>query len=183
RVARLKGVDQPTIRHVLTDKITLTPGGPALIATMRAHGAHTVLVSGGFSIFTAAIAKRIGFHDYRANELMLDTEGRLSGQLVEPILGREGKRQALQHFREKLSLAVEETLAVGDGANDLGMLEAAGFGVAFHAKPRVASATKARIDYGDLTALLYVQGYRHTDFVENFTHGSGDSLVKGAPVS
>ena len=178
RVARLKGIDQATIRRLVTHRITLAPGGASLVATMRTHGAHTVLVSGGFSIFTAAIAERIGFDDYRANELMFDAEGRLTGKIAEPILGRAGKRWVLQHFREKFGLSVEETLAIGDGANDLAMLDAAGLGVAFHAKPRVACAATARIDHGDLTALLYVQGYRRSDFVENFTLKTKVKVVK-----
>ena len=132
---------------------------------MRANGAHAVLVSGGFSIFTSVIAAAIGFDEHRANELLFDEDGRLSGLVAEPILGKDAKLAALEQLREKHGLAVEETLAVGDGANDLAMLEAAGLGVAFRAKPRVAAAAHARIDHGDLTALLYAQGYRREEFV------------------
>jgi phosphoserine phosphatase len=165
RVALLKGLDRATIRHVIANKISLTPGGRVLVRTMRANGAHAVLVSGGFSIFTSVIAAAIGFAEHRANELLFDEDGRLSGLVAEPILGKDAKLAALEQLREQHGLAVEETLAVGDGANDLAMLEAAGLGVAFHAKPRVAAAAHARIDHGDLTALLYAQGYRREEFV------------------
>jgi phosphoserine phosphatase len=142
----------------------LTSGGPTLVRTMRAHGARTVLVSGGFSVFTSIIAEKIGFDEHRANQLLLDAEGRLSGLVAEPVLGKQAKLAALLQLREKHGLSSEETLAVGDGANDLAMLEAAGLGVAFHAKPKVAAAAHARIDHGDLTALLYAQGYRGEEF-------------------
>jgi phosphoserine phosphatase len=165
RVALLEGLDRATIHHVIANKITLMPGGRALVQTMRANGAHAVLVSGGFSVFTSVIAAAIGFDEHRANELLFDEDGRLSGLVAEPILGKNAKLAALEHFREKHGLAVEETLAVGDGANDLAMLEAAGLGVAFRAKPRVAAAAHARIDHSDLTALLYAQGYRREEFV------------------
>jgi phosphoserine phosphatase len=165
RVALLKGLDRATICRVITGKITLTPGGRALVQTMRANGAHTVLVSGGFSIFTSVIAGRIGFHEHRANELLFGEDGSLSGLVAEPVLGKDAKRAALEQLRQTHGLSTEETLAVGDGANDLAMLEAAGLGIAYHAKPKVAVAAHARIDHGDLTALLYAQGYRHEEFV------------------
>lgn len=165
RVALLKGLDRATILGVIANKITLTPGGRALVQTMRANGAHTVLVSGGFSIFTSTIANRIGFHEHQANELLFGEDGRLSGLVAEPVLGKDAKLLALTHLRERLCLYVEETLAVGDGANDLAMLDAAGLGVAFRAKPAVAAAAHARIDHGDLTALLYAQGFRREDIV------------------
>jgi phosphoserine phosphatase len=165
RVALLKGLDRATIHHVIAHKISLTSGGRALVQTMRANGAYAVLVSGGFSIFTSVIAAAIGFDDHRANELLFDEDGRLSGLVAEPILGKDAKLATLEQLREKHGLATEETLAVGDGANDLAMLEAAGLGVAFRAKPRVAAAANARIDHGDLTALLYAQGYRRDEFV------------------
>jgi phosphoserine phosphatase len=131
---------------------------------MRANGARTVLVSGGFSVFTSVIAERIGFHEHRANDLLFGEDGRLSGLVAEPVLGKDAKLAALEQLRDKRGLSAEETLAVGDGANDLAMLEAAGLGVAFHAKPKIAAAAHARIDHGDLTALLYAQGYRREDF-------------------
>jgi phosphoserine phosphatase len=165
RVALLKGVDRATILGVIASKITLTPGGRVLVQTMRANGAHTVLVSGGFSVFASIIAERIGFHDHQANELLFGDDGRLSGLVAEPVLGKDAKLSALTRLRDKRGLSVEETLAVGDGANDLAMLEAAGLGIAFHAKPKVAAAADARIDHGDLTALLYAQGYRREEFV------------------
>jgi phosphoserine phosphatase len=165
RVALLKGLDRATILRVIADRITLTPGGRALIQTMRANGAYAVLVSGGFSSFASVIAKELGFDEYRANELLFGENGRLSGLVAEPILGKDAKLAALTQLREKRGLSVEETLAVGDGANDLAMLEAAGLGVAFHAKPKVAAAARARIDHGDLTALLYAQGFSREEFV------------------
>jgi phosphoserine phosphatase len=164
RVALLKGLDRATICRVVANKITLTPGGRVLVQTMLANGAHTVLVSGGFSIFTSVIAERIGFREHRANELLFCEDGRLSGLVAEPILGNDAKLAALEQLRDKHGLSVAETLAVGDGANDLAMLEAAGLGVAFHAKSKVAAAAHVRIDHGDLTALLYAQGYRREDF-------------------
>lgn len=166
RVARLKGIDRAIISGVIASRITLTPGGRALVRTMRQNGAYTVLVSGGFSAFTASIAKKLGFDEHRANELLFDEHGKMSGLVAEPVLGRQAKLAALLKFREKLGLDAGETLAVGDGANDLSMIEAAGLGVAFRAKPKVAAAAHARIDHGDLTALLYAQGYRREEFVD-----------------
>ena len=164
RVALLKGLDRATILDVIANRITLTPGGRVLVQTMRAKGARTVLVSGGFSVFTSVIAERIGFHEHRANDLLFGEDGRLSGLVAEPVLGKDAKLAALEQLRDKRGLSAEETLAVGDGANDLAMLEAAGLGVAFHAKPKIAAAAHARIDQGDLTALLYAQGSRREDF-------------------
>jgi phosphoserine phosphatase len=165
RVALLKGLDRATILGVIANRITLTSGGRVLVQTMRANGAHTVLVSGGFSVFTSVIAERIGFHEHLANELLFGEDSRLNGLVAEPLLGRDAKLAALEHLRDQHGLSTEETLAVGDGANDLAMLEAAGLGVAFHAKPKVAAAAHVRIDHGDLTALLYAQGYRREEFV------------------
>jgi phosphoserine phosphatase len=165
RVALLKGLDRATILDVIANRTTLTPGGRVLVQTMRANGAHTVLVSGGFSVFTSVIAERIGFHEHRANDLLFGEDSRLSGLVAEPVLSKDGKLSALEHLRDKHGLSVEETLAVGDGANDLAMLEAAGLGVAFHAKPKVAATAHARIDHADLTALLFAQGYRREDFL------------------
>jgi phosphoserine phosphatase len=179
RVALLKGLDRATILRVIANKITLTPGGRALVQTMRANGAHTVLVSGGFSVFASVIAARIGFHEHRANELLFGEDGKLSGLVAEPILGKDAKLAALEQLREKRGLSAEETLAVGDGANDLAMLEAAGLGIAFRAKPKVAAAAHARIDHGDLTALLYAQGYRREEFLTDPSHP--DEHVKPSP--
>lgn len=163
RVALLKGLPVTVVDEVLRERITLTPGARELVGTMRANGAYTCLVSGGFTLFTKAVAAKIGFQENRANTLLADS-GNLSGQVAEPILGREAKKATLAELRAKLKLGASETIAVGDGANDLDMLRESGLGVAFHAKPAVAAAAAARIDHGDLTALLYAQGYRRDEF-------------------
>lgn len=163
RVALLKGLSAGVVDDLLRERITLTAGGPELVGTMKAHGAYTVLVSGGFTLFTQAIAARIGFDEHRANRLVVEA-GLFAGEVEEPILGRDAKTAALIAYRDRLRLSPSETLAVGDGANDLGMLGEAGIGVAFHAKPKVAEAAHVRIDHGDLTALLYMQGYTHEEF-------------------
>lgn len=159
RVALLKGLAAEVVDEVIARRITLTPGARPLIQTMRAHGAHTALVSGGFTLFTARIAEMIGFHSHQANILVVE-DGKFAGLVAEPILGKDAKRATLLRLREHHGLDAAETLAVGDGANDLAMLVVAGLGVAFHAKPAVAAAAHARIDHGDLTALLYAQGYK-----------------------
>lgn len=164
RVALLKGLPAGVVDELLRDRIHLTPGGPELVATMKANGAYTVLVSGGFTLFTNAVAARIGFDENRANVLELEA-GKLAGVVEEPILGREAKTAALVEYRDRLHLSPSETLAVGDGANDLGMLSEAGLGIAYHAKPKVAEAAHARIDHGDLTALIYMQGYTQDEIV------------------
>jgi phosphoserine phosphatase len=130
---------------------------------MRAHGAYTCLVSGGFTLFTEPLAARIGFDEHRSNRLVVDS-GKLVGRVEEPILGKDAKLAALVELRERLGLCRAETLAIGDGANDLPMLQEAGLGVAYRAKPAVAAAAHARIEHGDLTALLYLQGYRAEEF-------------------
>ncbi len=163
RVALLKGLPLDSVDRLSRERITDMPGGHTLIATMRAHGAYTALVSGGFTLFTAAVARRIGFDEHRANSLGVE-DGALSGTVERPILGREAKRDTLIELRMAHGLGARDTLAVGDGANDLAMLSEAGLGVAFRAKPAVAEAADARIDYGDLTALLYLQGYRSDEF-------------------
>jgi phosphoserine phosphatase len=165
RVALLKGLPVTVVDEVLKSRIHLTPGGRELVGTMRKNGGYACLVSGGFTLFTKAIAAQIGFDENRANTLLTDGAN-LSGQVTEPILGREAKKATLLDLRAKLKLGADETLAVGDGANDLAMIQAAGLGVAYHAKPAVAAAAAARIDHGDLTALLYAQGYRREEFVE-----------------
>jgi phosphoserine phosphatase len=164
RVALLKGLPVGVVDKVLAKHITLTPGGRELVATMRAHGAYTCLVSGGFTLFTGKVAEMIGFQENRANRLLVE-DGKLTGEVAEPILGRAAKLATLVDLLESFDLDDIDTLVVGDGANDLGMIERAGLGVAYHAKPAVAAAAGARIDYGDLTALLYAQGYRRDEFV------------------
>ena len=163
RVGLLKGLPEEVIARVLRDRITLMPGGPVLLATMRAAGAHTALVSGGFTAFTGAIAAKLGFHENRANVLLAE-DGALTGQVAEPILGKEAKLQALEEITARLGLTPQDALAVGDGANDLPMLLRAGTGVALHAKPRVQADCDVRVNHGDLTALLYLQGISREDF-------------------
>lgn len=165
RVALLKGLPVEVVAEVLAKRITPTPGGRELVATMRAHGAWTCLISGGFTLFTNPVAAMIGFQENRANELLVEN-GKLTGEVREPILGRAAKLAALVELRESFDLDGIDTLVAGDGANDLGMIQQAGLGVAYHAKPAVAAAAAARIDHGDLTALLYAQGYRRDEFTE-----------------
>ncbi|MBY5802781.1 phosphoserine phosphatase SerB [Rhizobium leguminosarum bv. trifolii] len=164
RVALLKGLPISVVDEVIAKRITLTPGGTELIATMKSKGHYTALVSGGFTVFTSRIAATLGFDENRANTLLEDG-GILSGFVAEPILGKQAKVDALNEISARLGISPEEAIAVGDGANDLGMLHLAGAGVALHAKPAVAAEAQMRINHGDLTALLYIQGYRKTDFV------------------
>lgn len=164
RVALLAGLNIGVVDEIVRDKLTLTPGGTTLVRTMRANGAYTCLVSGGFTLFTQRIAAIVGFNENRANTLIVADET-LTGKVDEPILGREAKLATLHELRQAHGLAPETTLAVGDGANDLAMLGEAGLGVAYRAKPAVAAAAHARIDHADLTALLYAQGYRQDEFV------------------
>jgi phosphoserine phosphatase len=165
RVALLKGLPVGVVDEVLAKRITLTPGGREVVATMRAHGAYSCLISGGFTLFTNAVGEKIGFQENRGNELLVE-DGKLSGRVAEPILGRAAKLATLNELREAFDLDDLDTLVVGDGANDLGMIQHAVLGVAYHAKPAVAAVAHARIDHGDLTALLYAQGYRRDEFVE-----------------
>jgi phosphoserine phosphatase len=164
RVALLKGLPVGVVDEVIAKRITLTPGARELVQTMRAHGAYTCLVSGGFTVFTGPIAAKIGFQENRANTL-LSADSKFTGQVAEPILGREAKFDTLVELVESFELDDIDSLVAGDGANDIPMIEAAGLGVAYHAKPAVAAAATARIDHGDLTALLYAQGYKRTEFV------------------
>ena len=163
RVGLLKGLDAGVIDRVYDERITFMPGGRELIATMTADGAYCALVSGGFTAFTQKVAGALGFHEHRANTLAV-AEGRLTGVAVDPILGREAKVAALVEIADRLGIAHDAVIAVGDGANDLGMLKLAGMGVALHAKPVVAAECRLRVNHGDLTALLYLQGYTRADF-------------------
>jgi len=164
RVSLLKGLPISVADDVIAKRITLTPGGKTLIATMKARGGYSALVSGGFTVFTRRIAETLGFDENRAN-ILLESDGILSGLVAEPILGKQAKVDALEEITARLGITLEDAIAVGDGANDLGMLQVAGSGVALHAKPSVSAQAKMRIDHGDLTALLYIQGYRKSDFV------------------
>ena len=158
RVGLLKGLPVAVVDKVIAERITLVPGGRALLATMKANGAYTALVSGGFTVFTGPISAMLGFHEHRSNRLGV-VGGLLDGTVGEPILGQEAKKASLIELRARHGLAPEDTMAVGDGANDLAMLGEAGIGVAAHAKPAVAAAADVRIDHADLSALLYLQGY------------------------
>jgi phosphoserine phosphatase len=164
RVALLKGLPEDVIAQVLRDRITLMPGGKTLLATMKANGAYAALVSGGFTAFTSAVAATLGFDEHRANTLQI-ADGKLTGTVAEPILGKEAKLQALNEITARLALTPSDALAAGDGANDLPMLLGAGTGVALHAKPRVQTKCDVRVNHGDLTALLYLQGYGRGEFV------------------
>src|SRR6185312_11466488 len=162
RVAMLRGLPVDALERTW-ERVRLTPGARELVATMRAHGARTALVSGGFSFFTARVAALCGFHLHRSNTL-LDDGAVLTGAVAEPILDRDTKLAMLTGLAAEHGLAMVATLAVGDGANDLDMLRAAGLGVAFHAKPIVAAEARARVDHGNLRALLFAQGYRREEF-------------------
>jgi phosphoserine phosphatase len=163
RVALLRKLPISVINQVMVGHITLTPGGPVLVRTMRAHGAYACLVSGGFTLFAERIAGIIGFDESRANHLLVE-DGLLTGEVKEPVLGADAKLATLRELSDQRGVPMIETLAVGDGANDLAMIEAAGLGVAYRAKPLVAARAHARIEHGDLTALLYLQGYRRDEF-------------------
>jgi phosphoserine phosphatase len=163
RVGLLAGLDETVIDRVVANRITVASGARELVATMNRDGAWTALVSGGFNVFTGRIAEKLGMREHRANHLLIEG-GKLTGKVAEPILGSAAKVSALREFSARLGIDLSETLAVGDGANDLDMLALAGTGVALHAKPAVAAAAKIRIDHGDLTALLYLQGYRREEF-------------------
>ncbi len=165
RVALLKGLPEAVIAQVLADRITLRAGGRTLVATMRAGGARAALVSGGFTAFTGPVAAALGFDENRANVLQV-AAGALTGTVAEPILGRDAKVQALREISAAMEISPGAVMAVGDGANDLGMLGLAGAGVALHAKPAVAGQCNIRINHGDLTALLFIQGYSREDFAD-----------------
>ncbi len=163
RVAMLKGLPESVLAETFATRITLTPGAETLVKTMNANGAMTALVSGGFTFFTGRVAEKTGFQYNQANTLSLNG-GVLSGAVAEPILGRAAKQEALERIAKEKGISLGETIAVGDGANDLSMLSRSGLGVAFRAKPAVAEAAHARIDHGDLTALLYLQGIPQAAF-------------------
>jgi phosphoserine phosphatase len=165
RVSLLKNLPVNVVDEIIASRITLTPGGRELVQTMRANGAYTCLVSGGFTLFTGPIGAKIGFHEHRSNLLIVDGE-KLAGKVEEPILGREAKLATLIKLRDRLGLGHHDTMAVGDGANDLAMLGEAGLGVAFRAKPAVAAAAHARVDHADLSALLYAQGYAEAEIIQ-----------------
>lgn len=164
RVALLKGLERRTIEAIRREQITLAPGGRALVQTMKAYGAYTSLVSGGFTYFADFFAKRIGFDEAIANVLEFDGE-LLTGTVTKPIVDKNTKRERLEALAAERDIPLSRTLAVGDGANDLDMIRVAGFGVAMHAKPAVAAEAGIRIDHGDLTALLYLQGYDEDEIV------------------
>jgi phosphoserine phosphatase len=164
RVGLLKGLPVARLDEA-SRRIRYTPGGATLVATMKRHGAHCALVSGGFTYFTALVRQALGFDSDAANTLRLDGDA-LSGSVELPILGKEAKLATLQQLAAAHGLSTADAVCVGDGANDLPMLKEAGLGVAFHAKPAVATEVTARIDHSDLTALLYLQGYRRSEFIE-----------------
>jgi phosphoserine phosphatase len=157
RVALLKGLPETVIDSVVANRITLMPGGQQLIDTMHAHGAYAALVSGGFTAFTQRVSAMLGFDENRANTLII-ADGQLTGEVGRPILGKQAKIEALEQITAKLGISEQDVIAVGDGANDLGMLGRAGMGVALHAKPSVQAQCDLRVNHGDLTALLYLQG-------------------------
>ncbi len=164
RVKLLKGLPRGAVQNVLETRITYMPGGAVLLATMKAHGAYTALVSGGFTFFTESVALHLGFDESRANKLLFENDI-LTGEVARPILGRQAKIEAMDEITTRLGLSPSDVIAVGDGANDLGMLGCAGTGVALHAKPSVAAQCDIRVNHGDLTALLYLQGYSLDEFI------------------
>ena len=164
RVGMLKGLAVAALQQTYDERVRLNPGARTLVRTRAANGARCALVSGGFSFFTSRVAQAAGFHSHRANQLG-EADGKLTGQVGEPILGREAKLAALNEDAALFGIPLAETLAVGDGANDLAMIEAAGLGVAYRAKPVVAAQADAKVDHTDLTALLYFQGYAANQFI------------------
>jgi len=166
RVALLKGIEKSALQTIFDNQIRLNPGARTLARTMVAHGARAIIVSGGFTFFTARIAEAAGFDASQANRLEI-SQGKLTGAVIEPILGSQAKLEALHHYREVMDIGQADTLCVGDGANDLAMLSEAGLGIAYYAKPVVAAKAHACVNHGDLTALLFAQGYARGEFVED----------------
>lgn len=164
RVALLKGLPESTLTRVFKERVHLNDGARILVRTMTEHGATTALISGGFTFFTSRVAEVAGFATHQANELLVQ-DGALAGTVREPILGREAKREALLRLAREHNISPLDALAIGDGANDLDMINEAGLGVAYRAKPVVAAAAQARLDHSDLSAALYLQGFRDTDLV------------------
>ena len=165
RVELMAGLPESKLQEVFDQRVSLNPGARKAVQTMRANGAYCALVSGGFTFFTQRVAELAGFNENRANTLLIE-DGKLTGNVSEPVLGRQAKIEALEEITARLGITPQDALAVGDGANDLGMIGVAGLGVAYHAKPIVAEAADAAINHGDLTALLYLQGYRASDLVD-----------------
>lgn len=163
RVGLLVGLNASVIDDIMRERITLMPGGKTLVATMKAHGAVTALVSGGFRQFTSRVAALVGFDTDEANDLVIEN-GKFAGKVADPILGRDAKVAVLERLSAEHGLIPADALAAGDGANDIPMLQAAGMGVALHAKPKTRAAAGYQIDHGDLTALLYLQGYIREEF-------------------
>jgi phosphoserine phosphatase len=163
RVGMIKGLSEQTLAQVFAQRISLNPGARVLVRTMAANGARTALVSGGFSYFTERVAAAAGFAEHRANHLLFE-DGALSGEVCEPILGRSAKLQALTEIAAQIGVGADLAIAVGDGANDISMIEAAGLGVAYHAKPALEDKADAVIRWSDLTALLHLQGYHEDEF-------------------
>lgn len=164
RVALLEGLEESTLQRVWDERVALTPGVERLFAGLKASGLKILLVSGGFTFFTGRVAALVGFHEHHSNTL-LEADGQLTGHVADPILGRNAKLATLKRLAAEAGIGLDATLAVGDGANDLDMIQAAGLGVAYHAKPVVAAAARARVEHGDLRALLFAQGYRGGDIV------------------
>ncbi|MEM8776089.1 MAG: phosphoserine phosphatase SerB [Pseudomonadota bacterium] len=164
RVALLRDLPENIVSKVIAERISLIPGGNELVATMRANGSYAALVSGGFTAFTAYVAETLGFDENRANVLLAEN-GKLTGEVAHPILGRDAKISAMEEITKRLGISEADVIAVGDGANDLGMLGRAGAGVAMHAKPSVAAQCDLRINHSDLRAILYMQGYRAEEFL------------------
>ena len=165
RVGLLAGMSEAAIEKVWRERVAFTPGAAVLVATMRAAGAHTVLISGGFTDFTGRVAERLGFHEHRANKLLRE-DGRLTGEVGRPILGRDAKRTLLLELLDRLNLEPNDAMAVGDGSNDVAMLKLAGCGVAFRAKPIVKRQSDTKLDFADLTGLLYLQGFKRSEFAD-----------------
>ena len=166
RVALLRGRPVALLQRTYTEAVRLNPGARTLARTMRAHGAHVALVSGGFRFFTSRVAAKAGFSSFGGNEFVVENDV-LTGEVVEPILGADAKLERLRELLGELRLKADEAMALGDGANDIPMLQAAGLGIAYHAKPTVRAAARGRIDHGDLRAVLYVQGYTAADFIRD----------------